>query len=112
MPIYSKYYRKWGGRSKNSKKRNYNKYIILDYAEKSNLFGYIYYPGSGLKEDFTRLIFYKIFKAIKVCHDTKICNSDIKLDNILSDEKFNPKLCDFTFGEICEGHITGKVGTL
>ena len=89
-----------------------NKYIILDYAERGNLFDYIYYPGIGLKEDYARLIFYKIFKAVKVCHDAKICNRDIKLDNILFDEKFNPKLCDFTFGEICEGQITGKVGTL
>ena len=89
-----------------------NKYIILICAEKGNLFDYIYYPGSGLKEDYTRLIFYKIFKAIKVCHDALICNRDIKLENILFDEKFNPKLCDFSFGELCGEPITGKVGTL
>ena len=87
-------------------------YIILDYAENGCLFDYIYYPEKPLDEDLCKLFFYKIFKAIKLCHDAKICNRDIKLDNILLDNNYNPKICDFGFGTISEdGEVSGKLGT-
>ena len=56
-------------------------------------------------------MFYRIFLGIKTCHDHKICNRDIKLENILLDENFNPKICDFGFAEIDKKEVRGKIGT-
>ena len=97
---------------RNDRKSTKNNYIILDYAENGCLFDYIYYPEKPLDEDLCKLFFYKIFNAIKICHDAKICNRDIKLDNILLDNSYNPKICDFGFGTISEdGEVSGKLGT-
>ena len=89
-----------------------NNYIILDYAENGCLFDYVYYPKRPLDEDLCKLFFYKICNAIKICHDAKIVNRDIKLDNILLDNNYNPKFCDFGFGRISEdGKVSGHLGT-
>ena len=89
-----------------------NNYIILDYAENGCLFDYVYYPKRPLDEDLCKLFFYKIFNAIKICHDAKIFNRDIKLENILLDNNYNPKICDFGFGGISEnGKVSGHLGT-
>ena len=40
-----------------------------------------------------------------------ICIRDIKLDNILLDDNYNPVLCDFGYGVISEDVVTGRVGT-
>jgi len=89
-----------------------NNYIILDYAENGCLFDYVYYPNKPLDEDLCKLFFYKIFNAIKICHDAKIFNRDIKLENILLDNNYNPKICDFGFGGISEnGKVSGHLGT-
>ena len=94
-----------------NKPTSLHKYIILDYASKGNFFDYIFYPEQSLKEDYCRLIFYKIFKGIKVCHDSNICNRDIKLQNILFDKNYNPKICDFGFADFNSNKLTEKVGT-
>ena len=92
-------------------KTSIHKYMILDYADRGCLYDYIYYPNEGLKEEFTKLIFYKILQGVKSFHDIKICNRDIKLDNILLDYKYNPKICDFGFAEINQKDLKGRVGT-
>ena len=90
-----------------------NNYIILDYAENGCLFDYVYYPNKPLDEDLCKLFFYKICNAIKICHDAKIFNRDIKLENILLDNNYNPKICDFGFGRISEnGEVSGHLGTV
>ena len=94
-----------------NKKPSTNNYIIVDYMKNGCLFDYILYPGTGLDEDLCKILFYKIFKAIKECHDSNICICDIKLENILLDDNYNPILCDFGFGKITKDQITGKIGT-
>ena len=94
------------------RKTSTNNYIIVNYMKNGCLFDYIYYPESGLKEDLCKILFYKIFNAIKECHDSNICIRDIKLENILLDEYYNPILCDFGFGTKTKDQINGKIGTL
>ena len=86
-------------------------YMILEYADRGCLYDYLYYPNDGLKEEYTKLIFYKILQGVKAFHDINICNRDIKLDNILLDINFNPKICDFGFAEINQKELKGRVGT-
>ena len=82
-------------KEKNNGEPLMRKYIILENAPKRELADYIIYTNEGLKEDLGKLIFYKILKGIQVIHGEEICHKDIKLENILLDDKFNPKIADF-----------------
>ena len=96
-----------------NKETTTHNYLILDYAKNGCLYDYVYYPGEGFKEEeYAKLLFYRILLGIKSCHDNKICNRDIKLENILLDVNFNPKICDFGFAEINKNEVMGKMGTL
>ena len=90
-------------------------YIILEYAEKGMLFDYILYPNEGLGEKKGKWVFYKILKGIDFCHKLGICHRDLKLENILLDTRFNPKINDFGLRKIITGendnYLEEKVGT-
>ena len=73
-----------------NKPNSINKYLILDYAEKGSLFNYIYFPEGKLEETFCKRIFYKILRGIQSLHEANICHRDIKLQNILLDNEYNP----------------------
>ena len=88
------------------------KYIILEYASKGDLSDYISLAKNGLKEKYCKLIFYKILKGIQACHNAGICHRDLKLQNILLDENFNPKICDFGFATFNEKNLKDFLGTL
>ena len=88
------------------------KYIILEYASKGDLSDYISLANNGLKEKYCKLIFYKILKGIQACHNAGICHRDLKLQNILLDENFNPKICDFGFATFNEKNLKDFLGTL
>ena len=78
-------------------------YIILEYAPKGELFDYISCPKKGFGEKYAKIIFRNILKGINYCHKKGICHRDIKIDNILLDENFNPKICDFGFATLTQG---------
>ena len=78
-------------------------YIILEYAEKGQLFDYISFPKKGFGEKFGKVIFRKILKGILSCHQSGICHRDIKIENILLDKNFNPKIADFGFSTFIKG---------
>ena len=75
------------------------KYLILEYAEKKDLTRYISQNlmNNGFSKPHAQLLFSKILKAIKAIHESGVCHRDIKTDNILLDNEFNPKICDFGF---------------
>ena len=85
---------------RNNRETKKRKYCILEYAPNGNIFDYIYCKRRGLGEQYTKIIFKKIIEAVKFCHEHNICHRDIKLENILLDKDFNPKICDFGFA--CE----------
>lgn len=101
---------------KSSKPETNNQYMVLDYASKGELFDYIYCSEKGLDEKHAKLIFHKILKGLQAIHNSGICHRDLKMQNILVDDNFNPKICDFGFGakiigEDGSGRLNEFIGT-
>ena len=88
-----------------------NRYLILGYEENGNLFDYVHFPESGFSEKHSKLIFFKILKGLQEIHSKNICHRDIKLENILVDETYNPKICDFGFATLCKKKLKRYLGT-
>ena len=99
---------------KNSKEES--QYIILEYASKGELFDYIEEADNGLEEEYAKIIFRKILEGVQAIHKSDICHRDLKMENILLDEFFNPKISDFGLATELQGKdgsrkLTGLVGT-
>ena len=88
-----------------------SQYLVLEYASKGELFNYIYFTKCGLSELHSKVIFAKILRGIQACHNLGICHRDLKMQNILMDEKFNPKICDFGFATRNDHPLTEYLGT-
>ena len=86
-------------------------YLILEYASKGELFNYILYLQKGLKKEYAKVIFAKILRGVLSFHNQGICHRDLKLDNILLDENFNPKIADFGFATYNKGKLNESKGT-
>ena len=89
-----------------------SKYIILEYAPNESIFDYLYVKKTGFNELYSKIIFHKILKGIQFCHQNNICHRDIKLENILLDENFNPKICDFGCACYNESNLSDNIGTI
>ena len=64
-------------------------YFIVDYAEKGDLHLYLKNSNGGFGEKYAKILFKKILEGIQFCHEKNICHFDIKVANILLDEKSN-----------------------
>ena len=87
------------------------RYIVLEYAKNRDLEQYVRFPKSGFGEKFSKVIFYRIAKAIHALHQQETCHRDIKLDNILLDDNFHPKLSDFGLATRGSENLEDSVGT-
>ena len=88
-----------------------SQYLVLEYASKGELFNYVYCAKCGLRERYSKVIFAKILKGVQGCHNAGICHRDLKMQNILLDENFSPKICDFGFATQNNNHLTEFLGT-
>ena len=78
--------------TKNNRSTNY---FVVDYAEKKDLYLYVENSSGGFGEKYAKLLFKKILEGIQFCHEKNICHFDIKVANILLDDKYNPIINDF-----------------
>ena len=86
-------------------------YIILEYAKNRDLEQYIRFPKTGFGENLSKIIFYRIAKSIEAIHEKETCHRDIKLDNILLDDDYHPKLSDFGLATHNSDDLTDYAGT-
>ena len=82
-------------------------YFIVDYAEKGDLHLYLKNSNGGFGEKYAKILFKKILEGIQFCHEKNICHFDIKVANILLDEKYNPIINDFGLSQEIESN--GKI---
>ena len=85
-------------------------YIIIEYIPNKDLLYHVQ-ELNGLDEIRAKRIFYKILKIVEECHNNGIFHRDLKLENILLDEKFNPILCDFGYAGIIERENVSRKST-
>lgn len=97
-------------KTKTSNNKNIN-YIQLPYYPHGSLFDYIFYPKKSLGENFSRIILRNLLNAISSIHSANIAHLDIKCENILIDDDFNPIIVDFGFAEKDTGFLTEFRGT-
>ena len=77
-----------------------SKYVILvmEYVGGGSLHGYLKSkPQRRLEEWDAKRIFKQILEGLKYCHTRCITHRDIKLENLLLDDKNNIKIIDFGF---------------
>ncbi|XP_005078086.1 sperm motility kinase X-like [Mesocricetus auratus] len=88
-------------------------YMVLEHAAGGDLVSHIERVGS-LQEEQAQHIFAQLVCAVHYCHENDIAHRDIKLDNMLLDDKGNIKLCDFGLAtRVTPGQGTkGFCGTL
>ena len=101
-----------GDFKRGERKLENQRYFILEYAKKGDLFKYIYILKKGFGERCGKLLFYKILLGVQACHNAGIFHLDLKLENIVLDEKFVPKICDFGLATDNRGNLSKIVGTL
>ena len=87
-------------------------FMVMEYAGKGDLLRYVKQRGK-LTESEARNIFRGLITGLAHCHCRSILHRDIKLDNILLDEKKEIKICDFGVSKICRKgrKITEQCGT-
>ena len=69
-------------------------YVISEFASKGELFEYVCNEGY-LSENKARELFQQIIYALEYIHSFGVSHRDLKLENILLDDKLNIKLGDF-----------------
>lgn len=80
-------------------KSNKKIYIFMEYASKGTIADYLKKNGP-LDEPFSCQWFTQVSEALNYMHsELGICHRDIKVDNILLDEKYIAKLTDFGFAK-------------
>eukprot|EP00916_Digyalum_oweni_P014780 GHVL01024203.1.p1 GENE.GHVL01024203.1~~GHVL01024203.1.p1 ORF type:complete len:719 (-),score=78.15 GHVL01024203.1:1037-3193(-) len=73
-------------------------FIVMEQIKHGSLHSFLKKrAGRRVDEDSARRLFAQTCKGLKYCHDRSIVHRDIKLENLLLDDKNNIKIIDFGF---------------
>ncbi|KAI1287778.1 NUAK family SNF1-like kinase 1 [Halotydeus destructor] len=73
--------------------------LVMQYASGGELYEYVS-ERKVLNDNEARRLFRQIATAVYYCHKNKVCHRDLKLENILLDEKGNAKIGDFGLSNV------------
>jgi len=73
-------------------------YMLLEYAEGGDVLDYVQKSGA-LSQPHAKTWTKQILDAVCYLHQLGIAHRDLKLENVLIDDKFNIKICDFGFAK-------------
>nr|QBK88749.1 MAG: CAMK family serine/threonine kinase [Mimivirus LCMiAC01] len=80
----------------------YFQYFVYEYFDGKTLNEYILDNYNKIGEDDIKKIFMKIVNAVNFLHSNNIIHCDLKLDNILINDKQDIKIIDFDLSKICK----------
>ena len=107
-PYILRYIRNGNGQLNiNGKQPRITPYIIYENAPRFHLFEYI--RVGNLSERKAKLIFKKILSGVEAMHNSNICHRDIRLENIVLDEKYNPKIYGFKLSCLNSNNLTQEI---
>ena len=92
---------------------NKHLYLVFEFIDGIDLSDYIT-ENIRVSEENTNIILSQICSTIEYLHSIHICHRDIKLDNIMINQKtLEIKLIDFGFATKCSDRtrLKGKIGT-
>jgi serine/threonine protein kinase len=69
-------------------------FLAIEYAKNGDMLG-PFMKGACMPESLARTFFQHIIEAVSYMHNCGVAHMDLKLDNILIDDEFNPKVIDF-----------------
>jgi len=81
--------------------------FTMEYAERGNLFEYLYQTGN-FSEGAVRFYFQQLIEGVEYCHNNGLCHRNLKLDNLLLDSNFQLKVSGFGLSTLVEGHFGSK----
>jgi len=85
-------------------------YICFEYAHHGDLFKIISNQGK-MSEIIARTIFHQLVEAVEYLHKNDLAHLDLKLDNILVNQEFQIKVCDFDLSQSLDSKILKARGT-
>ena len=74
---------------------NNHYYMITEYLKQGSLFDHLHKIHTNFKEEQLINMCEQIALGMVYLHDRKVLHCDLKSSNILLDDSFNIKLCDF-----------------
>jgi len=81
--------------------------ILMEYCPNGDFHTFLRKIGK-LPDSVVRTYFHQLLSAIEYLHAYKVAHMDIKLENILLDENYQAKLCDFDLSRLFEEDIDLK----
>ncbi|CAG9324734.1 unnamed protein product [Blepharisma stoltei] len=96
---------------KNNKGQYFCTYILMEYCPNKDMLDFVM-TQRALPESQARGYFCQIIEALEECSRSGICHGDLKLENVMLDEKYNAKLIDFGFSkDTSKGELAEFNGT-
>ena len=83
-------------------------FVVMEHANNGSLLDYVK-SKRRLGEREACLLFQQILSGVDYCHHSKVIHRDVKLENILLDERNNIKVIDFGLSAIASHHKKLKV---